>query len=225
MSERLCDQCGRMRPASHFYARTGTGRCKGKVRWDQARRFRLMTYIDAGLSNEHIGRKLGVSAQAVILARKRYGIGPTLATALSATSVASLMGAGCSKAVGRWIDAGLLTGKRIRRMGPNRGWMVQRSDLYAFVEDERTWHVWEVERITDPALKRYAEKVRGAVRFLTPGEVAERMYVVTNTVNQWIRKGYLPARRWGNWRIDERELARFELPRIGGRRKEERRAA
>lgn len=217
-TQRLCPHCDRLRPPSHFYPRSGKPRCRNRLTWTQARRFALMTHIDAGLSNVQIARKMDVTETAVMLARKRYGIPSVRKSGLSATTVATMMGAGCAKTVTHWIDAGFLIGKRIRRMGPNRGWMVQRSDLYAFVEDERTWHLWAPERITDAGLKRHAEKVRGSVRFLTPGEVAERLYAQPGTVSQWIRKGYLPARKWGNWWIDERDVARFELPRIGGGR-------
>ena len=216
--QRLCPACQRLRPASHFYTRSGNPRCVGSLRWTQARRFQLMTLVDQGYSNAQIGQRMGISANAVKTARRRYGIGGVLNHALSARDVAETMGVRCAKTVTRWIVEGYLEGKQIRRMGPYRGWMVQRSDIYAFVEDERTWHLWTPERITDRQLLRHAERVRSKVRFLTPREVAERMYVQVGTVNQWIHKGYLPARRWGNHRIDERDLERFELPRIGGRR-------
>lgn len=215
--ERVCPHCDRLRPPSHFYPRTGQPRCRNRLTWTQARRFKLMTYTDQGLSNAQIATRMNVTEVAVLLARKRYGIPSVARSGLSATTVAGLMGIGCAKTVVRWIECGFLDGKRIRRMGPNHGWMVQRSDLYAFVEDERTWHLWTPERITDVWLRRHAEQVRGSVRFLRPGEVAERMFVQPTTVGQWIAKGYLPARKWGNWWIDERDLARFELPRIGGR--------
>lgn len=205
-----------MRPASHFYARSGKPRCAGQLRWTQARRFELMTLVDRGLSDDEIAKHFGVTPDAIHLTRKRYGIGSVMRYALSARDVADAMGVGCSKVVTRWIDEKFLAGRRIRTMGPHRGWMVQRDALYAFVEDERTWHLWTPERITDRHLRRYAEQVRGNVQFLTTGDVAERLYCAHTTVQSWIAKGYLPARRWGNWWIDERDLARFELPQIGG---------
>lgn len=213
---RLCPVCNRVKPASHFYPRSGKPRCTPHLVWTQARRFRLMTLIDQGLGDIEIARKMDTTAAAVHVARRRYKIGGVYQHALSARAVAEMMGIGCAKTVTAWIERGFLVGKRIRHQGPHRTWLIQRSDLWAFVEDEQTWHVWATARITDPDLRRHAEEVRGDVRFLTPGEVAERMYTQHSTVNQWIHKGYLPARRWGNWWIDERDLAQFELPQIGG---------
>jgi hypothetical protein len=184
-----------------------------------ARRFRLMTLSDAGLSNAEIARRMETTENAVVLVRKRYGIGGTLAHALSGRDVARVMGFSPeSNVASRWIAAGFLAGKRVRQMGRYQNWMVQMSDLYALVEDDRTWHIWTTERIADAGLRRHAEQVRGNVRFLTPGEAAQRLCVQPNTVTQWIHKGLLPGRRWGNWWIDERDIAHFEPPRIGGRR-------
>ena len=222
---RLCPVCNRVKPYTHFYPRSGKPRCTPRLRWTQARRFRLMTLIDQGLSNAQIATRMGTTEAAVHLARKRYKIGGVYRHALSARAVADMMGIGCAKTVTKWIERGFLAGKRIRKMGPHHTWLIQRSDLWGFVEDERTWHLWQIDRIADHDLRTHAERVRGDVRFLTPGEVADRLYTMHSTVNQWINKGWLPARRWGNWWIDERDLARFELPQIGGGRYRKDRAA
>lgn len=215
-SLRLCPACDRMVPPSHFYSKSGKPRCAALIKWTQAKRFELMGMIDGGWSNAQIARHLGTTEAAVQLARKRYRIPSVFSHALSARDVADIMGVGCSKTVAKWIKARLLRGIRVRHMGPHRTWKVSRDALYAFVEDERTWHLWEVDRITDVSLRRHAKRVRGDVRFLTPGEVAKRYFTSHSVVNSWIHKGYLPARKWGNWWIDERDLERFELPRIGG---------
>lgn len=102
--------------------------------------------------------------------------------------------------------------------GPNRRLAVLHDDLLSFLEDERHWHVWSPDRIADAALREYAQDVRAAAalgapgRFLTAGEVAERYYVTHAAVHAWITRGQLPARRWGNYRIDPRDLMRFVPP-------------
>jgi hypothetical protein len=213
---RLCPHCQRLKPDTHFYSRSGSSRCRQRLVWTLDRRYRVMTYLNLGLSDAAIGKKMGVSGEAIKLMRRRYGIEGVTKTKLTAREVARVMGVQCAKSVTRWIAARLLRGEHGYRQGPHRIWLVERVDLYGFVEDEGTWHVWDPARITDRDLRRYATRIRGGVRFLTPGEVADRMFVQHTTVNSWIHKGFLPARRWGNWWIDERDLARFELPRIGG---------
>jgi hypothetical protein len=213
---RLCNDCGRMAPASHFYRNSAYGRCRGKLKWPQERRYRLICLIDEGRSEAEIAGILGCTTTAVRLARKRYHVEPVKAHSLSATDVMRIMGLTDAKTVTMWIERGFLHGRRIRQMGPYRQWQVRRDDLYAFLEDEQTWHLWRVERITDRMIRRYAEQVRGTVRFLTSGEVAARMFVQHGAVNHWIHMGYLPARKWGNWWIDERDLETFEKPPIGG---------
>lgn len=219
MARRLCRDCDRFVPETHFYRNSTIGRCRGKLRWTRQRRFQLICLIDEGKSEAEIAELLGTTPTAVRLARKRYHIDPVRAHSLSATDVMRIMGTSDAKVVTKWISRGYLEGRRIRKMGPYANWQIRRDAIYAFLEDEQTWHLWQTGRIADPMVRRYAEKVRGDVRFLTPGEVAERMCVAINTVNQWIHKGYLPARRWGNWWIDERDLERFELPKIGGFRR------
>lgn len=212
----MCPNCDRLVPASHFYCRTGTPRCRGKQTWDRARRYRLLVLVDEGHSDAEIARRMDTTATAVKLARKRYGIRSCYRRVLSARAVGRVMGTH-EKAARTWIERGFLRGRRARVMGPHAGWYVERDALYAFVENEATWHLWTPERITDRMLRRYAEQVRGDVRFLSASEVAARCYVQPGTVSQWIRKGWLPARRWGNWWVDERDLERFDPPGIGNR--------
>jgi two-component system, OmpR family, response regulator RpaA len=50
------------------------------------------------------------------------------------------------------------------------------------------------------------------MRFLTTGDIAERLQVTIPTVKRWIREGHLTAFRTagGHYRVTEDELARFE---------------
>ena len=221
MADRFCEVCQRYRPASHFYSTSGKPRCTPFLKWPLHRRFRVAELINRGYNNARIARDLDTTETAVKLMRKRYKLEPVVAHKLTARETARIMGVGCAKRVVRWINEGWLDGTQGYRQGRHRIWLIERVDLYGFVENEAAWHVWEPDRITDRHLRDYAMRVRGHVRYLTPGEVAERMYCQITTVNQWIHKGWLPARKWGNWRIDERDLARFELPRIGGWRHRE----
>lgn len=179
----------------------------------------LRDLITHGLDDAEIGAALGVSANAVHIAQVRHHLPSRTDAMLSSREVAKRMGVKCAKTAVRWIEAGWLRGWRGQRRGANRQWYVRPAALFDFVRDRRHWHRWDPERIADDELRRYALAVRGGERFLTVGEVAERMYCQTGTVNQWIRRGWLPAARHQNWMIREADLNRFALPPFGGRPK------
>lgn len=192
--------------------------------WTGERLWEVMGCVDQGMSDAEIAAQIGVTPEAVHIVRVRNGIRCVRARYLSAREVARRLGAD-EKSVGRWIERGWL---RARRGDPPGGWQpqwyIEPDDLERFLHDDRYWPAWHPERITDPALRREMQTLRAGVRYLTPGEVARRMYCTVSTVNGWIHKGWLPARKYGNWWIDERDLARFELPKIGGYRGKERAA-
>ena len=121
---------------------------------------------------------------------------------------------GNEKTIVCWIRRGWLSG----RVGGRR-WNVTMEALYDFVQDSRYCHVWTEVRIVDPALRAYAREVRPSERFLTVGQVAAQCFVSTNTVAQWIRKGWLRAVRNGNWLVPALALLDFEMPRVGGYRR------
>lgn len=186
--------------------------------WTRPLRLRLAELLDAGLADEVIARELSaafgcrLTAEAVNLARKRYGIASRTRRAHTGRSVARLLGLGCSKQVARWCRAGWLRGRQTQRRGGNRQWRILHDDLLAFLEDEAHWHRWQPERITDAALREWALELRAGVAFLTVGQVAERCYVEPTTVNQWIHRGELPAVRNGNWLVRSDVLADFVPP-------------
>lgn len=178
-----------------------------------------MEGIERGWTDERIAVALGTTANAVILARKRNGIPSRSDTLLSCRTVADRLGIGCSKSVRRWIDAGWIKGKRGPKQGPHFQWQVHPDELMAFLERPEHWHRWNPERIPDAGLRQWAIEMRAGVRFLSLPEVAELLYAQPATVHQWIKKGWLPAVRNGNHMVRESDLAHFELPHIGGRRK------
>lgn len=210
---RLCDTCQRMCPASHFYPRSGKPRCAAHLTWPLHRRYKVMELLNRGKSNAQIAKTMDTTEAAIVLMRRRYGIEGAAKTKMTSSEVARVMGIGCAKTVVRWIAEGWLDGIHGYKQGPSRVWLVERVDLYGFVENEDAWHVWTPERITDPQLRAYAERVRGDVRFLTPREAGHELYVEHKTINSWIHKGVLPARRFGNWHIDARDVARLKRER------------
>lgn len=195
----ICDSCGREVGPIHWYKASGKPRC-WKRRWSQADDFRLMQLWEQGKSDAEIAAVLGMTHAAVNLHRKRIGIKRHTAhrAVLNCRDVARMLGLGCAKTVTRWIERGWLAGKPGKGVGRNRLWIIRASALQRFLADERYWHNWQPERITDPELRRYVDEVRGDVRFLTQREAADRFGVVVGTINSWIEKGWLTGYRPGD---------------------------
>lgn len=215
----ICDACGRDVRPIHWY-RSGKTRCGGAKRvWTKPRLWKLMELIERGWDDARIGREIGVMANAVNVARKRYAIPSRTETTFTARAVAKRLGIGCAKTVSYWIKRGWLNGRKGQRRGGHRQWMIHPDDLLAFIEDPDHWHRWNPERIPDAGLRDWATELRRGVRFLTLTEAADRACVQPQTVNQWIRKGWLPAVRNGNHLVRESDLERFVLRRIGGFRR------
>jgi hypothetical protein len=98
-------------------------------------------------------------------------------------------------------------------MGERKIWRVCWDDLMSFLREPRYWMAWDAERITDRDLRAEMRSLRAiAPRWLTIGEVARRYSVISNTVGQWITKGFLPAMRYGNWYIREDAIAGWLPP-------------
>jgi excisionase family DNA binding protein len=175
-----------------------------------------MEYLERGWDDTRIAAKLGCSATAVSLARKRAGIPCVTKTLRCPQQIAALLGLGCPKTVVRWIQAGWLRGRRGPRRGGNRQWIVTDDAFHAFLADPAHWHRWEVARITDPTLRAFVASVRSPDRYLTLTEVAELCCVQPGTVWHWIDKGWLPAVRNGNHRVREADALRFRAARLAG---------
>jgi hypothetical protein len=88
--------------------------------------------------------------------------------------------------------------------GERRILQISQVSLWVWAINPMNWIYFKPHRVRDQRLRRLIE-LRQAMwddEWWTPGQVA-RFYglVTSNTVNQAIRRGQLPATRWGNWWI------------------------
>jgi excisionase family DNA binding protein len=190
----------------------------GDRNWTDEQIDEMVDLLQQGRSDAKIGRRVGRSADAVKLKRQRLGVPSRRWLLLSAREVAKRMGVPCSKTVGRWIERGYIEARRGQWWGPNKRWYVTEEALYDFVGDPEHRHRWSEGRITDPLLRTHARDSHKPERYLTVGEVARLFWASPNTVNQWIRKGWLRAVRNGNWLVPESALVGFAPRPMGGRR-------
>ena len=183
----------------------------GRGNWTADRLLELEQLLARGLTDDAIAVRLGKTVNAVCLARKRHGIPCRRKLIMTQRGVSRLMGVSCQKTVSAWIRRGWLHSRRGARIGHHFERYITREQLLTFLECPAHWHVWKPERITEPNLRDWALDMR-TVRYLRPGEIAQRFFVHHKTVNTWIGKGLLPAQRWGNWWVRESDLEGFELP-------------
>lgn len=178
--------------------------------WTQEERWRVEEMVCAGRSSAEIARALRRSENSVhvYLARnvKRKALRP-----LTARAVAAMLGVGCSKTIARWISAGWLVGRKGQRVGLDLMWVVDEDDVLSFLSSPDHWHRWTPDRIPNADLRAWATEARHE-KYLTPGQVAARFCVVVGAVNDWIHKGELAARKYGNWWIPESALVGFVIP-------------
>lgn len=196
--------------------------------WSQDEISRLIDLIDQGHGYAAIARRLGRSKEAVLLKAQRINHRLLRSrAALTAREVGKLLGLGCSKTVSRWIER---YGLKARNAGTKHKplWRVQWEDVCAWLEEPEHWMAYDPTRCTNPSLREHLIELRaGRPRWLTPGDVARRYCVTWQAVKQWISKGFLPAVRYGNWWINERDLAgwlppcersKAGIPKASGRR-------
>lgn len=173
----------------------------------------LVTMLDAGHDYDYCARQLRRTRTAIVVKTKRTRCKMTRRpTVLTAREVARVLGKGCAKSVVWWINAGWLKAQAAVCNGRTI-WRVCWDDLMAFLHNEAYWMAWDAARITDADLRAEFTALRAArPRWLTIGEVARRYSVISNTVGQWIYKGFLPAVRYGNWYIREDVIAGWLPP-------------
>lgn len=173
----------------------------------------LHVMVDAGYSYNAIARRLKRTRTAVMLKAKRLNHRLlTTPAALTCRDVAELLGLGCSKTVARWIEA---YGLKARNGGTSEKplWRIQWDDFTTWMDDPQHWMMFDPERCTDRLLREHLIESRiGQPRWLSVGDVASRFCVGYHSVNKWILSGSLPATRYGNWWINERDLQVFTPP-------------
>jgi excisionase family DNA binding protein len=92
-------------------------------------------------------------------------------------------------------------------------WHVQWLDLCAWLDEPTHWMMYDPAACTEPTLREHLIEIRqGRPRWLSIGEVAVQYRVGAHTVHQWVKKGFLPAVRYGNWWIRESDLAGWRIP-------------
>lgn len=195
----------------------------GKGRdWPKADEDRLIELLEQGHGYDELARRFKRTRVAIILKCRRLGIRVTTSLAtLSARDVAKLVGKKCSKSVVYWIEQGWLPARNAGGAGHHALWRGQWDDLTAFLEQREHWMAWDAEAVTDLPLREWAQELRAAAggRWLSIGEVARRYCVDSRAVNQWIRRGWLSATRYGNWWVWSADLegwvAPCERPRAG----------
>ena len=172
--------------------------------------------IDRGDHYDTVARKLQRSGVALRVKAKRMGIAMTTrSTVLTCAEVARVLGLRCPKKVSDWITRGWLVAKLRGGAAPTQHttWAVQWDDLMIFLTNPLYWMAWQAEAITDPDLRAEMIALRAdQPRWLTPGQVAQRCCVGKGAVNDWIHWGLLPAVRYGNWWIWEKNLEGWVIP-------------
>jgi hypothetical protein len=161
--------------------------------WSPGEIDQLLALFSSGVSLAQSARRLGRGYDEAQAEWKRQGLNGWERGALfrpHAIERQVLRGADRFK-VARWIRNGLLPTRQVGK----RHW-VRREDLLAFLEDERSWMLWQPEDLLDEGLRRWAEKLRDVGwHWLTIAQASQRMHCVGRTVQHHIDLGLLPAMR------------------------------
>jgi len=185
----------------------GRPKSQRKLSWRDWKPHEEITFrqiIDDGGDYAGVAKALGRSEIGVVLHARRtnYRLTHTKAQ-LTAAQIGRLLGLPDQKIVGRWITAyKWLEGKKAGKY--DQIYRVTWEALLTMMQDHRTWMAWQPERITDSALKEWAEELRrGKGRWLRPSEVGKLKGVGSYTPAAWIEKGLFKRDedvvRYGNW--------------------------
>jgi transposase-like protein len=162
------------------------------------------------LSVEEIARRLNRTTSAVKIRWTRQGM--TAASRrpdeITAEQIALILGVD-SKAAGRWVDEGLLPGRRLPLRAVIR--VVKREVFTRWAVNPRHWVYFEnsandTSRIIDPHLRRLIElrRERWGDEWWSGGDVARHFGVDPSLLGTWIHRGRAPrwaAVKYANWRI------------------------
>lgn len=170
--------------------------------WSDADTQALREMVGDGLTRAQMARRLKRTPGAIEAHMHVLRLSWRKGSRYTLNRVATLMGVD-SHAVTWWRDQGWLKVHRSKvRMGSYCMGFVEHDDLAVFVEDERYWHLWKPERITDSVWREWATELRGGIRFLTTAEAGELLCMTHQAVNKAIHEGRLRGVKHGpNWRI------------------------
>lgn len=186
--------------------------------WTKAECHRLVELMEQHHTYAEAAAILGRGVSAVRERCWKLDAAMTTANGRTVSEIARRLGVD-HKTVAWWIRRGYLKGHRLTApMGRGQLLIVEHEDLTTFLEDERHWHLWTPERITESGLREWATELRGHVRFLTTQEVADRLCVTHYQVCKLISQGRIPAvKRGNNWLIRADRLVRpVERPKLRG---------
>lgn len=170
---------------------------------------------------ESIAAALGRTPLAVRIKAKRLGLHwvkrqgkANAALGLTARDVQGLLGLSCAKTVTWWIAEGWLSGtKREIAYGEHTIWRIHPSALEAFLREYR-W-LYDPARIRDRGWRAFVASLPPAP-FVGVREAARLLPYTIGGISQMIRKGDLPAEKWGpNWRIPLAAIHAFVPPPFG----------
>ncbi len=189
--------------------------------WTPQETQQLREMVDAHRSYADMAAALGRTETAIRVRCKRLGMPLTKAAGMTIRQTAALLGVPCSKTVAWWCNKRWLRSHDIGiEVYSGRVRVVEMDELLAFMENPRHWHLWEPERIPDAGLREWASEMRAGVRFLTLGEVAERLCCTVGWVNVLITQGRIKAVRRGNWLVREEDCIYPEVSTPKGRKRQ-----
>lgn len=183
-----------------YNATNGAGLTGARIQWTQQEedfvRAHYMTMTDAEMA-----AALGRSVDGVHIRRERWLRLPGRrqnSEVLTSRSAARLLGVKCAKSITRLIDDGLLRAGTLPLDAKVHA--IQRYDLVRFALNPMNWIYFDPERVTDPALRRQIaiRRERWNDAWWSVGQTAAYHGCAVTTINHYIRKGQIPAKRWGN---------------------------
>jgi hypothetical protein len=171
--------------------------------WTADDETKLERLLERGLSYAQIAKRLKRTQVAVVIYCKRRGTRLlTISGVLTANEAAAQLGLRCPKKVADWIARGWLKATNAGNADKSL-WRIQDMDLLAFLENSDYWMPWDPAALTDPAFREWAlEQRQTGPEWITTGEAGRRLGYTNEAVCLWIAKGYLSARRYGNWYVD-----------------------
>lgn len=160
--------------------------------------------LAAGVPAAQVAREYGVSETRI---RQIPGYRPAVEGRIAERlytldDVAGVFGVS-KKAARAWLTRGYLAAGRLgeppkaprrgRRLRDRRPYLISMPDLVAFVQDRRAWMSYDPARISEPDLRRVAERYRAEApgEWLDARALARLAHYSATAVRRWLRAGWL----------------------------------